>query len=80
MKRNRNRINTSPSRKRPYASMSSNDKAIAYGECGREIKRIKRQYSRLIRRLESKKRLLSFGENTNARSIVVRAVDYIKKI
>ena len=58
LKRNRKRVITPPSRKRQYTSMPSNDKAQAYGECGRDIKKIKRQYSRLIGRLEGKNRLL----------------------
>ena len=68
----------SPTRNQLYASLTDNDKELAYFQLGHKQKILKLKYSRLITKLEGKDKLSSFGKDKPARDIMLKAVEYIK--
>jgi hypothetical protein len=78
-KRKVSRAVTSPTRMRPYASLTEEGKEQAFVQRGAVTRNAKQKYSRLIGKLANKKRNLVFGEDTPARKVMQQVVTYLKE-
>ena len=73
-----NRLQVSPSRKRPINSMSPEDISIMYNCAHKEQKVLKQKYSRLIARLECKKSEFIIENDSSAHKILQDALSHLK--
>ena len=76
-KHNDKRIVVSPSRKRPYNSLSHQDKALAYKRKQVDIATAKQKCNRLINRMNAKKAKFVLDDASSAKDIMRDVVTYL---
>ena len=78
VKKTQNRIVVSPSRKRPFTSLSPDDQYKAYKKANNDNKILSKSLTRLKQKLSSSEEKLVFEKESIARNQLCNAIEYIK--
>ena len=78
-KHNENRIVCTPKRKRPFSSLSPQDKVSAYSKSEQDVKNMRKKCYKLTERMKAKSTKFLFEDNSSAKKLMQDVIAHLQK-